>query len=111
MTDATTISVSGDASYDITVGRGILSTLSGTLPPAARKVLVIHPPTLAEQAEHLRAPLVTDREVLLAEVVLEKFGGDSVAETRRNLDGYLAAIPAELRTASASDAALGAAGA
>ena len=27
MTDATTISVNGDASYDITVGRGILSTL------------------------------------------------------------------------------------
>ena len=25
MTDATTITVSGDASYDITVGRGILS--------------------------------------------------------------------------------------
>ena len=32
--------------------------------------------------------------------VLEKFGGDSVAETRRNLDGYLAAIPTALRTGS-----------
>ncbi|NLP85398.1 3-dehydroquinate synthase [Microbacterium sp. CFH 90308] len=68
MTDATTISVSGDASYDITVGRGILSALSDALPPAARKVLIIHPPTLAEQAERLRAQLVTDREVLLAEI-------------------------------------------
>ena len=46
--------------------------------------------------------------VVLAEVVLEKFGGDSVAETRRNLDGYLAAIPDALRTAAASDAALSA---
>ncbi len=30
--------------------------------------------------------------LVLAEVVLEKFGGDSVAETRRNLDGYLARL-------------------
>jgi chorismate synthase len=41
----------------------------------------------------------------LANAVLEKFGGDSVAETRRNLDGYLAAIPEALRT-SASPALL-----
>ena len=58
MTDATTIGVSGDARYDITVGRGILSTLGEALPPAARKVLVIHPPTLAAQAERLRAQLI-----------------------------------------------------
>lgn len=44
--------------------------------------------------------------IVLAEVVLEKFGGDSVAETRRNLAGYLAAIPAALRTTATSDAAL-----
>ena len=31
--------------------------------------------------------------IVLAEAVLEKFGGDSVAETRRNLESYLAAIP------------------
>ncbi|NLG20993.1 MAG: chorismate synthase, partial [Actinomycetales bacterium] len=31
--------------------------------------------------------------LVLAEAVLEKFGGDSVAEVRRNLDSYLAAIP------------------
>jgi chorismate synthase len=40
--------------------------------------------------------------LVLAEVVLEKFGGDSIGETRRNLEGYLAAIPATLRTASTS---------
>ena len=30
--------------------------------------------------------------LVLAEVLLEKFGGDSLAETRRNLDGYLAGL-------------------
>ena len=44
--------------------------------------------------------------ITLAEAMLEKFGGDNVAETRRNLEGYLAAIPDTLRTTSASDAAL-----
>ena len=42
----------------------------------------------------------------IAGAVLEKFGGDSVAETRRNLEGYLAAIPAQLRSASVSEAGL-----
>ena len=28
----------------------------------------------------------------LADVVLEKFGGDSVGETRRNLEGYLGSM-------------------
>ncbi|MBO3664264.1 chorismate synthase [Microbacterium stercoris] len=36
--------------------------------------------------------------VTLAEAVLEKFGGDSVKETRRNLESYLAAIDESLRT-------------
>lgn len=39
--------------------------------------------------------------LVLAEAVLEKLGGDSVAETRRNLEGYLAAIPSTLTTAVA----------
>ncbi|HEY4614324.1 MAG TPA: chorismate synthase, partial [Citricoccus sp.] len=30
--------------------------------------------------------------LVLAQAVLEKFGGDSVAETRRNLEGFLAAL-------------------
>ncbi len=37
--------------------------------------------------------------LVLANSVLEKFGGDSVEETARNLAGYLAAIPANLATA------------
>ncbi|MBN9152683.1 MAG: chorismate synthase [Microbacterium sp.] len=44
--------------------------------------------------------------IVLSEAVLEKFGGDSVGETRRNLEAYLAAIPAALRTAALSDPAL-----
>ena len=44
--------------------------------------------------------------IVLAEVVLEKFGGDSIAEVQRNLSAYLAAIPETLRTASLSDPAL-----
>ena len=31
-------------------------------------------------------------------VILEKFGGDSVAETARNIRGYLDSIPASLDT-------------
>jgi chorismate synthase len=30
---------------------------------------------------------------VLADAMLEKFGGDSLAETRRNLDGYVAGLP------------------
>jgi len=40
--------------------------------------------------------------LVLANSVLEKFGGDSLAETRRNLQGYLDAIPGNLRTAERS---------
>ncbi|WP_424448153.1 chorismate synthase [Microbacterium arborescens] len=45
--------------------------------------------------------------IVLAETVLEKFGGDNVAETRRNLEGYLAAIPETLRSSALSDDAIG----
>jgi chorismate synthase len=40
--------------------------------------------------------------LVLANAMLEKFGGDSVGETQRNLRGYLAAIPATLRTSTSS---------
>jgi chorismate synthase len=36
--------------------------------------------------------------LVLADAVSEKFGGDSVAETKRNLESYLAAIPERLAT-------------
>jgi len=68
MSDTTTISVTGTSTYDIRVGRGILSSLGELIPAAARKLLVVHPPTLREQAEQLRGQLLGDREVLLAEI-------------------------------------------
>ena len=40
--------------------------------------------------------------LVLANSLLEKFGGDSLGETRRNLEAYLAAIPDALTTAPAS---------
>jgi len=40
--------------------------------------------------------------LVIADAVLEKFGGDSVAETKRNLDAYLEAIPAVLKSRIAS---------
>jgi chorismate synthase len=40
--------------------------------------------------------------LVVADAVLEKFGGDSLAETKRNLEAYVAAIPATLRTTGAS---------
>ena len=39
-----------------------------------------------------------DVALVLADACLEKFGGDSVAETARNHAAYLAAIPASMRT-------------
>ena len=41
--------------------------------------------------------------LVLANAMLEKFGGDSVAETARNLAGYLDAIPASQRTELRTD--------
>jgi chorismate synthase len=38
----------------------------------------------------------------LANSVLEKFGGDSLGETKRNLDSYLASIPDALHTTRAT---------
>lgn len=35
--------------------------------------------------------------LVLADTLLEKFGGDSVAETRRNIESYLSSIPEGLR--------------
>lgn len=36
--------------------------------------------------------------LVLANSMLEKFGGDSVEETRRNLNGYLTSIPDNQKT-------------
>lgn len=45
--------------------------------------------------------------LVIANSVLEKFGGDSLVETKRNLDSYLASIPTNLVTGTESDSRLG----
>jgi chorismate synthase len=40
--------------------------------------------------------------LVLADAVLEKLGGDSVAETARNLRGYLDAVPGLLRSSDST---------
>ncbi len=70
MSDTTIIRVEGDAPYEVRVGRGILGDVAAALPEAARKILVVHPPTLTTQATALRDSLVAtgERQVLLAEI-------------------------------------------
>lgn len=68
MSETTVITVAGDQPYDITIGRGILPMIGDVLPAAARRVLIVHPPTLSAQAEQLRALLGEERQVLLAEI-------------------------------------------
>jgi len=41
--------------------------------------------------------------LVIANSVLEKFGGDSVAETKRNLEAYLASIPEVLSSTNTND--------
>ncbi|MBF0815376.1 3-dehydroquinate synthase [Microbacterium paludicola] len=66
----TVIHVNGTPGYDVTIGHGTIGQVGPALPPAARKVLVVHPPTLGAQAAELREALMADggREVLLAEI-------------------------------------------
>jgi len=85
-----------------------------TVPHALRTVNVATGE--AAEAQHQRsdvcavpaAGVVAEAMValVLANSVLEKFGGDSVAETKRNLVGYLAAIPAGLATERSVDGQL-----
>jgi 3-dehydroquinate synthase len=69
MTDAaTSIPVTGDTRYDIVVGREVLGRIGDGLGPGVKKVLIVHPPTLAVLAAELREQLIGRYEVLLAEV-------------------------------------------
>jgi chorismate synthase len=36
--------------------------------------------------------------LVIANAVLEKFGGDSISETKRNMDSFLESIPAVLKS-------------
>lgn len=65
---STAITVTGANPYDITVGRGLLDGLADAIGPRAKKVLIVHPPTLAVLAAEMRESLLDRYEVLLAEV-------------------------------------------
>jgi 3-dehydroquinate synthase len=64
----TDIAVPGDHPYNVTVGRGLLRAEHIPVGSGVRKVLIVHPPTLAAAAAVLREELAGDLEVLLAEV-------------------------------------------
>ena len=68
MSDTTVISVTGDSSYDILVGHGLLADIASQIGPKATKVLIVHAPTLGARAAALRESLLGTYEVLLAEV-------------------------------------------
>ena len=82
-----------------------------TVPKALRTVDVAT--GAAAEAHHQRsdvcavpaAGVVAEAMValVLANAVLEKFGGDSLDETKRNLQGYLAAIPEGMRSEILTD--------
>jgi 3-dehydroquinate synthase len=69
MTDeATSIPITGETSYDVVVGRGVLERVGDALGTGVNKVLIVHPPTLGAAAAELREQLLGRFEVLLAEV-------------------------------------------
>jgi 3-dehydroquinate synthase len=68
VSDTTVISVTGDGSYDILIGRGLLANLADHIGTKAAKVLIVHAPTLGARAAELRENLLGKYEVLLAEI-------------------------------------------
>jgi len=68
MSANTTIAVTGVSPYDVVIGRDILSTVAERLGTEVKKVLIVHPATLATRAAELRESLLEQFEVLLAEI-------------------------------------------
>jgi len=64
----TTIPITGSEHYDVLVGNGLLASLAEHLGTAVAKVLIVHPPTLGAKASALRESLMSQYEVILAEV-------------------------------------------
>ncbi len=72
------------ASYTVSVGRGLNSVISASIPGDSRKVLIVHPPVLHQRAEALREELSSaQREVFLAEVP------DGEASKRLEVAGFV----------------------
>ncbi|MFT2816191.1 3-dehydroquinate synthase [Leifsonia sp. A12D58] len=68
-TDTTVITVSGQDSYPVFVGRGLLAdSIAEQLGTGVKKVLIVHTSTLGARAVALRESLMDTYEVLIAEV-------------------------------------------
>lgn len=69
MANTTTISVKGDNSYDVVIGRALLDEVALALDKNVAKVLIVHPVGLSASAETLRESLVAKGfEAILAGV-------------------------------------------
>ena len=56
--------------YDVHVGRSLLGELPALLPEHARRVVIVHQPSLRDVAEQLRAAIAeSDRQAFAAEVM------------------------------------------
>ena len=67
--EPTIIQVTGETSYEVTVGRGVLDRVPAALGDRVAKVLIVHTATVGRLAENLRNDLAEQYEqVLLAEV-------------------------------------------
>jgi 3-dehydroquinate synthase len=65
----TRLTVSTASPYEVVVGHGVIEEARDLVGPDARRVAVIHPPTLVDRATHLRSVLADDDlEVHLIEV-------------------------------------------
>ncbi len=66
----TVVHVAGETGYDVTIGFGARHGLRQALPAAAKKVLIVHQPTLGRIVNDIRDELLADGdlEVLLAEI-------------------------------------------
>ena len=64
----TVITVSGDDSYPVYVGRGLVNSVAKQLGTEVRKVLIVHTSTLGARAVALRESLLGSYEVMIAEV-------------------------------------------
>lgn len=63
------VSTPEGTSYPVLVGRGLLTRIGEQLPERARRVMIVHQPSLREVAETLRETIVeTGREAFLAEI-------------------------------------------
>lgn len=68
MTQLTEITVAGSTPTQVWIGPGALSRTREALGSSVKKVLIVHSATVAAKANELREDLLSDYEVLLAEI-------------------------------------------